>query len=296
MIQLDEAADWFSELQDRLCQMLEGLDGVSEFGLDDWQRPGGGGGVTRILAGDGPLEKAAVNVSKVWGDAGSVTSDSRAAQSNRFAATGISMIVHPRNPHAPIFHANLRYFETSGGGSWFGGGADLTPHYLYEEDAVAFHRGLRAVCMRHEIADYTAWKDSCDNYFSLPHRGEARGIGGVFFDHLGDRLDAVWSFIQDLGRELGLLYLSILERRIHTPYGDREELWQLRRRGRYAEFNLIWDRGTRFGLETGGRTESILASLPPRVRWDYGVRPQAGSEEARLETLLRGRPRNWVEG
>lgn len=284
----------YREVQDRLCRDLEKVDGVSGFGSDEWTRPGGGGGLTRTLAGEGHLEKAAVNFSAVEGETPEGLSEKLAGESSRFFATGISMIVHPSNPYAPTFHANLRYFETDTGEAWFGGGADLTPHYLYEEDARHFHGVLSGVCDEHDVADYRSWKKACDDYFYLPHRGEARGVGGIFFDHLTDRLDEVWVFQSDLGDRLAGSYIPILERRIGTPFGDAEREWQEIRRGRYAEFNLVWDRGTRFGLETGGRTESVLVSLPPRVSWRYSHEPAPDSPEAALQDLVRGTPRDWV--
>lgn len=286
-------ASWYRALQAEFCARVETLDAISSFREDAWERPGGGGGLTRILEGDGPIEKAAVNWSGVWGETPPRLSERLAGP--RFYATGISIIIHPRNPHAPTFHANLRYLE-AGEDRWFGGGADLTPYYLYEEDVATFHRELWAICQRHPVADYSAWKRDCDDYFYLRHRGEARGVGGVFFDHLTRRLSEVWEFHQDLGNGLSGLYLPILERRMHLPYTADEEVWHLRRRGRYAEFNLVWDRGTRFGLETSGRTESILASLPPRARWDYQDQPEPGTPEARMVELLRGDPRDWVGG
>ncbi len=289
----DQIETWYRGLQDRICAGFEEIDGTSRFVSEQWERPQGGGGDTRILRGDGPLEKAAVNVSAVWGDTPPGLSERLASASERFFATGISMIVHPRNPHAPTFHANLRYFTTDTT-SWFGGGLDLTPYYLYPEDARHFHTVLRDVCDRHRIADHTAWKRICDEYFHLSHRGEARGVGGIFFDHLTDDLTEVWAFQRDLGDQILTAYLPILERRIATPYGDDEERWQLRRRGRYAEFNLVWDRGTRFGLETGGRTESILASLPPRVLWDEELNPAPGTAEDELLTMVTGPPRDWL--
>lgn len=291
-----EIEETYREIQAELCGDLERLDGESTFATDTWDRPGGGGGVTRILAGDGHLEKAAVNFSAVEGETPEQLSERLAVESSRFFATGLSVIVHPRNPHAPTFHANIRYFETDAGQAWFGGGADLTPHYLYEEDARQFHQSIKAVCDRHDIANYEVWKRACDEYFHLPHRGEARGVGGIFFDHLTDGLDEVWAFQSDLGRSLSDSYLPILERRIDTPHTQEEREWQEIRRGRYAEFNLVWDRGTRFGLETSGRTESILASLPPRARWLYSHEPGTGSREAQLLEMLRQRPRDWVEG
>jgi coproporphyrinogen III oxidase len=289
----DDVADRLRSLQQRICRRFEELDGVSRFGSDRWTRPEGGGGDTRILQGEGPLEKAAVNWSAVWGPTPSRLSESLAAGSSSFYATGLSIIVHPRNPYAPTFHANLRYFETDRGDRWFGGGADLTPHYLFEEDASHFHRTLAEVCGRHPVGDYPAWKQACDDYFYLPHRGERRGVGGVFFDHLA-ATEPTWELVYDLGEALTDLYLPILHRRIGLDYTERQVRWQLHRRARYAEFNLIWDRGTRFGLETGGRTESILASLPPRATWVYGFEPEPGSPEDELQALLRGEPRSWL--
>jgi len=284
----------YRSIQRDFCDQLETVDGRSRFGCDEWERDGGGGGISRILAGDGHIEKAAVNFSAVEGETPGRLSEQLVVGSSHFFATGVSIIVHPANPHAPTFHANIRYFETDDGLSWFGGGADLTPHYLYEEDARDFHLALRRICDRHEIADYRAWKTACDEYFYLPHRGEARGIGGIFFDHLSERRDEVWAFQSDLGQDLGSIYLPILWRRRDMTHGDREREWQEIRRGRYAEFNLVWDRGTRFGLETSGRTESILASLPPRARWVYAHEPESSTPEAALVELVRGPPRDWA--
>ncbi len=293
-VERDEIEFSYRRIQNDFCSALEDLDGVSTFREDLWERPGGGGGATRILAGEGQIEKAAVNFSAVFGSTPPQLSERLASSSDRFYATGVSIIVHPRNPHAPTFHANLRYFETDAGEAWFGGGADLTPYYLYEEDARHFHRVLRELCDAHDVADYTAWKEACDRYFYLPHRGEARGVGGLFFDHLTERLAEVWAFQVDMGARIVEAYLPILRRRVDTPHGEAERLWHEIRRGRYAEFNLVWDRGTRFGLETSGRTESILASLPPRARWLYDHRPEPGSPEAELLELVRSQPRSWV--
>lgn len=284
----------YREVQETLCLALEEVDGLSEFGSDSWRRKEGGGGTTRVLAGPGHIEKAAVNFSAVEGETPDRLSDRLAVRSANFFATGVSVIVHPRNPHAPTFHANIRYFETDVGQAWFGGGADLTPHYLYAEDAGHFHSTLKTICDRHDVADYAEWKRACDEYFYLPHRGEARGVGGIFFDHLTERLDEVWGFQSDLGSGLVDLYLPILRRRVTEPYGEAEREWQEVRRGRYAEFNLIWDRGTRFGLETSGRTESILASLPPRAGWVYAAEPTPESPEWELLELVRNSPRDWI--
>jgi coproporphyrinogen III oxidase len=284
----------YREIQAAFCAAVEEVDGEETFAADDWVRPGGGGGITRVLSGSGPIEKAAVNFSAVAGDTPAALSERMAVDSSRFFATGVSIIVHPRNPHVPTFHANIRYFETDTGEAWFGGGADLTPYYVHEPDAARFHRTLKETCDRHPAADYDAWKRACDEYFYLPHRGEARGVGGIFFDHLTEPLDEIWAFQRDFGLGLTGLYLPIVEARRHEQYGERERTWQELRRGRYAEFNLIWDRGTRFGLETSGRTESILASLPPRARWVYGHEPSPGSREAELLELVRGPPRQWA--
>ncbi len=290
----DAVAAWYRGLQARLCAAIETLEPAARFSSDLWDRPGGGGGDTRILGGGDVIEKAAVNWSDVHGETPPVLAERLAQGSGSFHATGISVIVHPRNPHAPTFHANLRFIGTDGGASWFGGGADLTPYYLYDEDALHFHTVLRDACARHPVADHAAWKAACDRYFFLPHRGEARGAGGLFFDHLTERLDDVWAFQQDLGDHLAAAYLPLVERRCHTPHGDRERSWHQLRRGRYVEFNLIHDRGTRFGLDTGGRTESILASLPPRARWESDHHPEPGSPEAALLDLLRLPPRDWL--
>ncbi len=280
--------------QERFVEALLAVDPDARFQPDAWDRPGGGGGLSMVAGGDSAIEKAAVNFSSVSGDTPGQLSERWAIQSDRFYATGVSIIVHPSNPHAPTFHANIRYFETDAGLAWFGGGADLTPHYLVVEDAEGFHLALAESCLRHPVADYPGWKATCDDYFHLPHRGEARGVGGIFFDHLRDRLDDVWAFQMDLADTITDVYPTILERRKDTPFSQAERQWQLYRRGRYVEFNLVWDRGTKFGLETSGRTESILASLPPLVRFEYGYEPEPGSPEAELTELLRAEPRDWV--
>jgi len=289
-----EIEDLYRRVQERFCAAVETLDGRSSFGADEWERPGGGGGLTRVLAGDGPIEKAAVNFSAVHGVIPERLPELMDIEGDEFHATGVSIIVHPRNPHAPTFHANLRHLRIDADREWFGGGADLTPHYIYEDDAVHFHTGLKQTCDRHAVADYRAWKRGCDEYFHLPHRGEARGVGGIFFDHLTERLEDVWEFQIDLGLVLSDIYIPILERRVDTAYGEQEVRWQEIRRGRYAEFNLVWDRGTRFGLETSGRVESILASLPPRARWVYTHDPGPGTPERTLLDMVRSAPRDWV--
>ncbi|MDK1018171.1 MAG: oxygen-dependent coproporphyrinogen oxidase [Actinomycetota bacterium] len=289
----DELVAFYTQLQTDLCTRFAALDGTASFGTERWERSGGGGGTTRVLQGDGRLEKAAINVSTVWGPVPSKLSERLASRASEFFATGISMIFHPLNPHAPTMHANLRYFETDTGESWFGGGTDLTPYYLYEDDATLFHTALSDVCERHGIADYPGWKQRCDEYFFLPHRGEARGVGGIFYDHLTEDMDAVDTFQRELGSAIADVYTEIVDRRADTPYGPDQERWHLQRRGRYAEFNLAIDQGTKFGLETGARTESVLASLPPRVRWDHSATPESGTPEADLVKVLQ-RPREWT--
>ncbi|RMG09317.1 MAG: oxygen-dependent coproporphyrinogen oxidase [Planctomycetota bacterium] len=283
----------FARLQDEVCARLEELDGAARFGRDEWRRPGGGGGTTRVLADGAVFEKGACNVSTVWGPAPPALVEHLGVAAGEFFATGISMIFHPRNPHAPTMHANLRYFECDGGAAWFGGGQDLTPYYLYADDVRAFHRNLADCCARHEVADYPAWKAWCDRYFHLPCRGEARGVGGIFYDHVRE-LEPMLAFSEDFGEHLLAAYAPIVARRRETPTTPAQERWHLLRRGRYVEFNLLYDRGTRFGLQTGGRTESILVSLPPRVRWDYLAEPAAGTPERELLDLLRGPPRDWL--
>jgi coproporphyrinogen III oxidase len=288
-----EIEDGYREIQAAFARGLEEVDGVSRFAKEHWSRPGGGGGESWTVNGEGPIERAAVNFSAVWGEMPPTMADRLAAEATDFFATGVSTIVHPRDPHAPTFHANVRYFETDAT-AWFGGGADLTPYYLVPEDAAHFHRQLAVVCSRHPVGDYPEWKAECDRYFYLPHRSEARGVGGIFFDHLTDDLDEVWGFQRDLGFSLGEAYLPILEKRAGTPSDEAQRFWHELRRGRYVEFNLVWDRGTRFGLDTGGRTESILASLPPRARWDESYQPEPGSPEQDLLDMVRGEPRVWV--
>jgi coproporphyrinogen III oxidase len=289
----DRAAAYFRDLQDRICRGLEGLDGPGRFREDVWQRPGGGGGRTRVLADGGVFEKAGVNFSDVHGEMSAEFAAQIPGEGREFYATGISLVLHPHSPRVPTVHANFRYLA-KGDRQWFGGGADLTPYYPVREDVVHFHRTWKAVCDRHPAAaDYRRMKEECDRYFYLPHRGEARGVGGIFFDYVGGDLEAVFAFVRDAGDAFLESYLPIARRRKDEPYGDRERQWQLFRRGRYVEFNLLYDRGTLFGLKTGGRTESILMSLPALVRWGYDVRPEPGSPEAELvEVYLK--PREWV--
>jgi len=279
-------------LQDEICAALVAVDGQARFRSDRWERPGGGGGVTRVLADGEVLEKAGVNVSEVSGDLPAALGARVQGEGGEFAAVGLSIVVHPRSPMVPTAHANVRYLRR-GDAAWFGGGADLTPYYLFEEDCVHFHRVLRDACERYEPGSYARHKRTADEYFFLKHRGEHRGVGGIFFEDLGGDLDRELAFAKDVGRAFLAAYVPIVERRRALPHGAAERRWQEIRRGRYVEFNLVWDRGTVFGLETAGRTESILMSLPPAVRWVYDHQPAPGSREAALVEVLRS-PRDWA--
>jgi coproporphyrinogen III oxidase len=292
----DRAAELFQGIQTEICDGLSGFDGGATFSVDRWERPGGGGGVSRVIAEGAVFEKGGVNWSGVSGELPEEFAAQIPGDGSDFRATGVSLVIHPRSPMIPTTHANFRYLE-KGGRSWFGGGADLTPYYFDRADAVHFHETLRAACDRHPgVADYDRFKAWCDEYFFLPHRGETRGVGGVFFDYLdndsGD-LEPVFDFVADCGHAFLPAYLPICERHRDDEWGDDQRHWQLIRRGRYVEFNLVYDRGTTFGLKTRGRTESILMSLPPLVRWDYDVRPEPGSPEAQLIEHLQ--PIDWLE-
>ena len=280
------------DLQRSICAAIEAEDGGARFREDVWDRPGGGGGRTRVLEGGTVFEKAGVNVSSVWGELEEQFAKRLQGEGRSFFAAGLSLILHPRNPRVPTVHANWRFIQ-QGGKAWFGGGADLTPYYLYEEDAVHFHRVLREVCERHEPGSYARYKVDCDRYFWIAHRDEARGVGGIFFENTGRSLEQEFAFVQDCGRAFLPAYLPIVQRRRDLPYSAEHRRWQLQRRGRYVEFNLVYDRGTVFGLQTRGRTESILVSMPPEVAWAYDVQPEPGSEEAKLLAVLRD-PRAWV--
>lgn len=279
-------------LQGAIVAALEESDGSGRFARDAWRRPGGGGGVTRVLTEGTRFEKAGVNVSRVHGEVPPRMAARLPGDGDEFAAVGLSLVIHPRNPHVPTTHANVRLLAR-GSKAWFGGGADLTPYYLYEEDAASFHRELRDACERHRPGSYPGFKRTCDSYFFLPHRGEHRGVGGIFFEDLGGDPWGELAFVEDLGRTFPRAYLPIVERRAGLEWGPRERDWQEIRRGRYVEFNLLHDRGTVFGLETGGRTESILMSLPPRVQWRYDHQPAPGSPEERLLQVVRT-PRDWA--
>ena len=293
---------YIHELQDTICRGLEQMDGMASFREDAWVRPEGGGGKTRVIADGNVFEKGGVNTSVVSGPLPEAMQQAFKVQESNFWACGLSLVIHPKNPYLPTVHANWRCFELYDKDGkkidgWFGGGADLTPNYVFEEDAVHFHTTLKNAMNPFGENLYPTYKTQCDEYFANKHRGnEMRGIGGVFYDYLrpADTNDEarLLAFQQANGNAFLNAYLPIAERRKDIPFGDREVEWQEIRRGRYVEFNLIHDRGTLFGLKTGGRTESILMSLPPRARWYYAHRPDAGSpEEAALKYYY---PREWI--
>jgi coproporphyrinogen III oxidase len=288
-------------LQDNICRELTAEDVSADFITDNWTRPEGGGGRTRILTEGAVFEKAGVGFSHVTGDKlpPSATAHRPELAGKKWEALGVSLVIHPRNPHVPTSHANVRFFcanDTSSNAPiwWFGGGFDLTPYYGYEDDAVHWHRTARDAVTPFGETLHPRFKKWCDDYFYLKHRAEPRGIGGLFFDDFNELgFDRSFAFMRAVGDAFLPAYRPIVAKRKATPYGDHERQWQLYRRGRYVEFNLVWDRGTLFGLQSGGRTESILMSLPPLVRWDYNHQPEPGSPEARLhETFLK--PRDWL--
>jgi coproporphyrinogen III oxidase len=280
------------QLQEEICQSLERIDGRGRFREDPWQRAGGGGGRTRVLEEGEVFEKAGVNTSTVFGELEEAFAKRLQGEGRHFWASGISLVLHPRNPFVPTTHANFR-FIVQGGRAWIGGGADLTPYYLFEDDARHFHRTWKQVCDRHDPAYYPAFKAHCDRYFFLKHRGETRGVGGIFFEDVKGTLAKELDFLEDAGRSFLPSYLPIVERRKDVAYTQAQRDWQELRRGRYVEFNLLYDRGTVFGLETHGRTESILMSLPPKVAWRYDAQPTPGSPESTLLEALR-QTRDWV--
>lgn len=285
------AASYLLELQDQITAALSELDG-KQFHEDQWEYPTGGGGRSRVLVEGNVFEKAGVNFSNVRGQFSEDFASQIPGEGRDFTATGVSLVLHPWNPMVPTVHANFR-FITKGDKQWFGGGADLTPYYPYREDCIHFHRVWRDVCQRHpDAADYTRFKSWCDEYFFIKHRQEPRGIGGIFFDYLEDKLEETFAFVQDAGNHFLESYLPIARRRQNEPYTDMQREFQLFRRGRYVEFNLVYDRGTVFGLKTGGRIESILMSLPLNVKWLYNYHPDPGTPEAKLYEFLE--PRDWA--
>ena len=287
-------------LQDRICAGLEQLDGGAGFQEDNWEREGGGGGRTRVLADGRVFERGGVAFSHIHGSGlpPSATVKRPDLAGRSFQAVGVSLVIHPLNPYVPTSHMNVRCFVAEKEGEnpiwWFGGGYDLTPYYGFDDDAVHWHRTARDACMPFGEQVYPEFKRWCDDYFYLRHRQEQRGIGGLFYDDLNEwGYSPCFDFMRSVGDSYMQAYVPIVEKRMNTKYGERERSFQLYRRGRYVEYNLVYDRGTLFGLQTGGRTESILMSMPPLVRWEYNWQPEPGSEEARLyEEFLK--PRDWL--
>ncbi|MGB5297773.1 MAG: oxygen-dependent coproporphyrinogen oxidase [Thiogranum sp.] len=293
-------SDYLLDLQNRICQALENLDAEKSFIEATWKREEGGGGRSRVLEEGAVFEKAGINFSHVHGRQlpASATAHRPELAGRSFQALGVSLVIHPRNPYIPTSHANVRFFIAEKEGEepvwWFGGGFDLTPYYGFEEDAVHWHKTARQACEPFGEHVYPRFKKWCDEYFFLKHRDEPRGIGGLFFDDFNELgFEDSFAFMRSIGDHYVPAYVPIVEKRKTHSYGERERDFQMYRRGRYVEFNLVYDRGTLFGLQTGGRTESILMSLPPIVKWRYDWRPQAGTAESELyEVYLK--PRDWL--
>lgn len=298
----EEFVTFIRELQNKICTALEGEDGKAKFVEELWEREGGGGGRTRVIQNGNVFEKGGVNISEVHGVLPESMQQYLKVPHADFFACGISLVIHPFNPFVPTVHANYRYFELYDKegtvvDQWFAGGSDLTPYYLFEEDAAHFHKVQKEVCNRFDTSYYAKYKEACDKYFFNHHRGEARGIGGTFFDYLratSEKPAQHWfDFVTNMGSAFIDAYLPIVRRRKDHTFAEPHKHWQEIRRGRYVEFNLIHDKGTLFGLKTNGRIESILMSLPPTVRWEYNYQPEAGSEEEKLiEVLVH--PRDWA--
>lgn len=298
----DKFYQYIQQLQDTITAKLEEVDGVAKFREDLWERTEGGGGRTRVIENGAVFEKGGVNISAVHGALPETMQKMFNVGDVDFFACGLSLVIHPKNPMVPTVHANWRYFEMydkqgNKVNSWFGGGQDLTPYYLFEEDAVHFHQVCKAACDKHNPEFYPKYKKVCDDYFWNAHRNEARGIGGLFFDHLVESeemsMENWYDFVTEVGNSFLESYVPIVERRKDLPYTEANKTWQEIRRGRYVEFNLVHDKGTIFGLKTNGRIESILMSLPPHVQWVYDYHPEVGSEEEKLVKVLK-KPKNWL--
>ena len=285
MINKTTISEQFQNLQNQICSALELEDGKSRFVEDAWTREGGGGGKSRIVENGALIEKGGVNFSAVFGDTPDKIKKQFQYNADEFFATGVSIVLHPQNPHVPIIHMNIRYFELNDKTWWFGGGIDLTPHYVTDDDAAFFHKSLKQVCDKHSPEYYSKFKNWADDYFYIKHRSETRGIGGIFFDRLAQagKKDELFDFTIDVGQSFIPIYTTLASKHRNEAASDQERHWQQIRRGRYVEFNLVLDRGTKFGLETNGRTESILMSLPPMASWAYNYTPEKGSRE--LDTI-----------
>ncbi len=300
MPQIEKIKSYFLQLQDNICSELEQADGKQQFITDEWQREQGGGGRTRVLGNGAVIEKGGVNFSHVYGDSmpASATAHRPELAGRNFQAMGVSLVIHPSNPYVPTSHMNVRFFIAEKAGEdpvwWFGGGFDLTPYYGFEEDCVDWHQVSKQACAPLGEQAYPKYKKWCDDYFYIKHRNEARGIGGLFFDDLNEPdFATAFEFTQSVGNHYTKGIIPIIEKRKDTPFGKKEKTFQKIRRGRYVEFNLVYDRGTLFGLQTGGRTESILMSLPSDVGWEYNHQVEPGSEEARLTDYYL-KAKDWI--
>ncbi|WP_421804569.1 oxygen-dependent coproporphyrinogen oxidase [Flagellimonas sp.] len=298
----DKFYEYIQQLQDTITTKLEELDGVAKFQQDFWEREEGGGGRTRVIENGAVFEKGGVNISKVHGPLPKSMQNYFGVEDVDFFACGLSLVIHPKSPMVPTVHANWRYFEMYNKDGdivdqWFGGGQDLTPYYLFDEDAVHFHKTCKKACDAHHPEFYPTYKKKCDEYFWNAHRNEARGVGGLFFDYCkatdATSMEDWYNFVTEVGDSFLEAYAPIVEKRKNLPYTKEQRDWQEIRRGRYVEFNLVHDKGTLFGLKTNGRIESILMSLPPHVQWRYDHHPEKGSEEAKLTEVLK-EPKNWV--
>lgn len=301
-IMKDKFYQYIQDLQNRITSKLESIDGKAKFKEDLWERPEGGGGRTRVIENGQVFEKGGVNISAVHGQLPETMQAYFGVKDANFFACGLSLVLHPKNPHVPTVHANWRYFEMYNKqgemvDSWFGGGQDLTPYYLYDEDAKHFHQTCKTACDKHNSNFYNEFKQKCDTYFWNSHRHEARGIGGLFFDYCKASDDMTmqdwYDFVTEVGNNFLMAYVPIVEKRKDLKYSEAQRHWQEIRRGRYVEFNLVHDKGTLFGLKTNGRIESILMSLPPHVQWVYDHHPEKGSDEEKLIEVLK-HPKNWL--
>ena len=293
----EEIGKWFRQLQLHICAELEAEDGKAKFVEDNWERPGGGGGHTRVIEHGNVFEKGGVNFSAVHGQLSDKIIQALGLNDNQFFATGVSIVIHPINPFVPIIHMNVRYFELGDGTYWFGGGIDLTPHYIQQEDAEFFHQALKTTCDGFDSNYYPEFKKWADDYFYIRHRKETRGIGGIFFDRLKEddshSKEDRWEFVKAVGETFAPSYRELVSRNMTKEYKEENLKWRNLRRGRYVEFNLVYDKGTKFGLETDGRIESILMSLPENASWVYNFKPASGSkEEQTLELLIKDH--DWV--
>lgn len=292
MIDREQIAAEYKIIQDEICRSLEKADGLASFEEEIWTREGGGGGRTRIIRNGNVIEKGGVNFSAVHGELPEAIKKSFNVKEDEFFATGVSIVIHPKSPWVPIIHMNIRYFELNDEIRWFGGGIDLTPHYINENDAQYFHQSLKSVCDDYSATFYSEFKEWADRYFFIPHRNETRGIGGIFYDRLtpektGLSFDSIFEFSKALGRSFAPIYTELINRNKNQAFTQAHKEWQFIRRSRYVEFNLVYDAGTKFGLETNGRIESILMSLPPQANWEYEHVPESGSEEEKTLSLLR---------